>query len=255
MPDQTAHDQTTQDPRRPDWPLPDLRDAAEAHWDDAPRLRLLLRDLEHRTDRGARELLGRVTARLRDFAPEPARPRVIRRDPAAFARVKAAPLPQEPTPEMAALLRQLQVERASSEQARQEAATLRQRLSEARAADLDDALRRDLAAARAEARAARQEAARLAERLAFASSPASRLRPEPAAPPPRPEPHRPRADPAYAELGLSPDMPDELIPVLERALLRHHHPDRAAPEAREAATQRFQSVTLAFARIRKLRGL
>lgn len=255
MPDQTAPDHASQDPRRPDWPLADLKDAAEAHWDDAARLRLLLRDLEGRADPGARDLSARVAARLRDVAP-----RVIRRDPAAFTRVKAAPLPKEPTPEMAALLRQLQFERASGEQARQEAATLRQRLSESRAPSPDETLKRDLEAARAEARAAREEAKKLAERLAFVRTPAGRARPEdtpPRSDPTRPEPSRarPAPDPIYAELGLSPDMPDELIPVLERALLRHHHPDRAAPEAREAATARFQSVTIAFQRIRKLRGL
>jgi hypothetical protein len=62
-------------------------------------------------------------------------------------------------------------------------------------------------------------------------------------------------DAAYAELGLSPDLPDDLVPVYERALLRHHHPDRVEPSSREAATRRFQSVTIAFQRIRRLRGL
>jgi hypothetical protein len=150
---------------------------------------------------------------------------------------------------MATLLRELQAARASGDDARKEAAALRQRL----AVPPDDetvTLRRELEAARRDAQAAREEARRLAERLAFATaSPARR-----AEPPPRPAP-APRADPAYLELGLSPDLPDELLPVLERAYLRHHHPDRAPPDQREAATVRFQAVTLAFGRIRRLRGM
>lgn len=248
---------TLRDHPSPDWPLPDLRRAAEAHWDDAARLRLLLRDLATRAEPGARDLHARVAGRLLELpADQPPRARVVRRDPAT-ARRPAPPPPEPPTPEMTAILRLLELERASNASARQEAAQLRRHLQDLRAARPDDGLlRRQLEAARAEAKAAREEALRLSERLAFATSGPGRPRPEPA--PARPEPgpsRRPSADPAYAELGLSPDLPDDLVPVFERALLRHHHPDRAAPESREAATIRFQSVTLAFQRIRKLRGL
>lgn len=259
-------DQPGRDPRYPDWPVPELRRAAESHWDDAARLRLIAQALGRRTDPGARDLEGRVAARLRDLDAAAPRPRVIRRDPAFLARAKAAPLPREPTPEMATLLRQLELERASGESARKEAAMLRQRLLEQRTRRLEAEAApgrdRELQAARAEARAAREEAARLAERLAFVSSAGRRgadpaqARPQPGSAPPRPDAAQAaRPNPAYAELGLSPDLPDDIIPVLERALLRHHHPDRATPEAREAATRRFQSVQRAFDTIRRLRGL
>ncbi len=237
MPDQPLRDAS------PDWPLPDLERAALAHWDDPGRLGLLLRDLARRSEPEARDLQARVARRLREL-PAP-RPRVVRRNPDAL-RAAPPPPPQPPTPEMAAVLRLLELERASGACARQEAAELRHQLAQARAlrggAEADDRLRRELDAARAEAQAAREEASRLAQRLAFAGSPGPRPAPAP-------------CDPAYAELGLAPDLPDDLIVVFEKALLRHHHPDRAPPHAREDATRRFQSVCVAFARIRKLRGL
>lgn len=237
MPDAAAPDATPTDASSPDWPIPDLVAAAEAHWDDAGRLALLERDLARRVEPEARALLARVAARLRELP----RARVIRRDPSALRR--PAP-PAQPTPEMAAVLRLLALERASGESARREAALLRQRLEASRApeAEAAAALRAELQSAREEARAAREEAARLALRLA---TPAPRATARPAPPP----------DPAYAELGLAPDLPDDLVPVLERALLRHHHPDRAPPEGRDAATRRFQSVARAFETIRRLRGL
>jgi hypothetical protein len=236
MPDQPLRDAF------PDWPLPDLERAARAHWDDPGRLRLLLRDLVARPEPAARALQARVEDRLHELPPM-AQPRVVRRDPAALRA--APPPPQAPTPEMAAILRLLELERASGETARQEAAELRRNLALARdlRTDRDSRLREELQAAREEARAAREEARRLAQRLATAARPA-----------PAP-PARPACDPAYAELGLAPDLPDDLIVVFERALLRHHHPDRAPPDAREAATRRFQSVCVAFQRIRKLRNL
>ena len=252
-------DRTRADPLRdqpvPDWPLSDLLRAAEAHWNDATRLGLLLRDLAVRPEPAARDLHARVARRLRELPPEP-RARVVRRDPAATRR--PAPLPLEPpTPEMATILRLLELERASNAAAREEAASLRRHLAQMRAAseDGDGTLRRQLDAAREEARTARAETLRIAERLAFVSSAPGRSRPDPAARPTPVSGHQSGPDPAYAELGLSPDLPDDLIPVFERALLRHHHPDRAAPEGRGAATQRFQLVTMAFQRIRKLRGL
>jgi hypothetical protein len=245
-------DQPLREPLSPLWPLPELEGAARAHWDDAGRLGLLLRDLALRPEPEARALHARVAQRLRELpADPPARPRVVRRDPGALRA--PPPPPSAPTPEMAAVLRLLELERASGATARQEAAALRGQLAQARAlrgdTEAEARLQRELAAAREEARAAREEARHLAQRLAFAStSPRAPARP---APPPR----APATDPAYAELGLAPDLPDDLLQVFERALLRHHHPDRAAPEAREAATARFQSVTLAFQRIRRLRGL
>lgn len=242
----------------PDWPLPDLEAAARAHWDDAPRLRLLLLDLGDRPEAGA--LRDRVAARLRDLPPRPVTspvPRTIRRDPAALGRRGPPPPPADPTPEMAALLRLLELERAQGRAAREEAAELRRHLEALRARrQEDDALRRERDALREEARSAREEAARLAHRLAFASA-SPRRPPDSPGPAPRAAPvsRAPQPDPAYAELGLSPDLPDDLLAVFERALLRHHHPDRAPPEARDAATARFQSVTKAFQRLRKLRGL
>jgi hypothetical protein len=240
----------------PDWPLLDLLRAAEAHWGDAARLGLLLGDLAARPEPEARELYGRLARRLRELPLEP-RARVVRHDPAAIRRTVPPPI-EPPTPEMAAILRLLELERTSNAIARQEAASLRRHLAQMRAVRGDEensALRRQLYAAREDARAARAEALRLAERLAFATSAPGHARQDAARQPPSTPERAPSPDPAYAELGLSPDLPDDLVSVYERALLRHHHPDRAAPEEREIATKTFQKVTIAFQRIRTLRGL
>lgn len=55
---------------------------------------------------------------------------------------------------------------------------------------------------------------------------------------------------AYAVLGVAPDAPQEQLKAAHRELVRRHHPDRAAPAERDAATERMREVNVAYGLVR-----
>jgi len=55
---------------------------------------------------------------------------------------------------------------------------------------------------------------------------------------------------AYAVLGVAPDATAEQLKAAHRRLVRRHHPDLAAPAAREAATRRVQDINVAYGLVR-----
>jgi hypothetical protein len=192
----------------------------------------------------------------RPAAPGPApRARTIRRDPGARPAAPPPPPPADPTPEMAALLRLLELERA------QAAPPARRRPS--CAATSNPCARGARRTTRCGASAMRSRGGPVRPRGGRPPRPPPRLRqrrgpqaaglPQPApraASPPR----APQPDPPTPSWACPPTSPTTSSPSSSARCCATTTPT-APPRAREAATQRFQSVTRAFQRIRKLRGL
>lgn len=55
---------------------------------------------------------------------------------------------------------------------------------------------------------------------------------------------------AYAVLGVAPDATQEQLKAAHRELVRRHHPDRAPPAERDAATERMREVNVAYGLVR-----